>query len=150
MIRVPKNKIAVDPIPDPNKIGHIWIPDVAMQREDQGIVKYIGEDVREIMVGDYVLFSGYTGTLVLIEGEGPLIIMPEEFVVARLEPPDTEIPGLYFQGSDGLFFTATYEMAITIISKAFQEAGMSERMKIRDLWGTRPKVEDYDKLKGGA
>lgn len=89
MIKLTKKQIAVIPITDPDKIGHIYIPDIAKQRVDNGVVKYIGPDVQEIRIGDHVLFSGYTGTLVTIEGEGALIIMHEQDVMCRLfdDPP---------------------------------------------------------------
>lgn len=149
MLRVPHNKIAVTPIRDPDMIGSIIVPDTAKEREDQGIVKYIGEGVKEIKVGDYVLFSGYTGTMVSIEGEGVIIIMPEEFAVARIDPPDTDVKGLYFRGSDGSYFTATYEMALELMAQAFEQTGLSDRMKMRDIYASRPKQEDYNKLRGG-
>lgn len=151
MIRVPKNKIAVAPIQDPDTTasGRIIIPDVAKQREDQGIVKYVGEDVKEICIGDYVLFSGYTGTSVYIEDEGHLIIMPEDFVVCRIDPPDTEVRGMYFRGVNGDYFPATYEMTMELIAQAFKDSLFSDRFKIKDLYASRPSVKDYDKLRGG-
>lgn len=98
MIRLSENKIAVSPIFDPDKSpGGIYIPEQAKDRCDQGIVKYIGPEVKDIKVGDYVLFSGYTGTLVSLEDEGLLIIFREEFVTCRIEPENVVIPGLFFK-----------------------------------------------------
>lgn len=151
MIRVPHNKVAVSPISDPDRTasGLLYIPDVGKQRCDQGIVKYVGSDVQEITVGDYVLFSGYSGTTVIIEGEGNLIILPEEFITCRIDPPDTNINGLYFRTSSGEYFTATYEMAVEVIAQQFVDDRMSDRLKTKNMIDSRPKGKDYDKLRGG-
>lgn len=140
MIRLPRNKVAVEPINDPDKIGHIYVPDVAKERCDQGIVKYIGPDVQDICVGDYILFSGYTGQTIKLEGEGVLIIMPEDFVVCRIDPPDTSIKGLYFKDQHGVFFPATYEQIFWLIAREMQERGLSDQIKIRNALDSRPKV----------
>ena len=139
MIKVPARKVAVEPIFDPDKIGHIYVPDQAKERCDQGIVKYVGEKVRELGVGDYVLFSGYSGTLVNLEGEGRLIILPESFVVARIYPAGTPIAGLYFKDRDGEFFEATYEEAFHLIAQATEESGWKHKWGIK--MGTRKFVK---------
>ena len=101
MINLTGNKIAVVPIYDPEKIGSIIVPDIAKTRSDQGLVKYVGKEVVDIEIGDYVIFSGYTGTLLTLEDEGRLIIMDAGFVVAKVDPPDmltnTNVPGLFFR-----------------------------------------------------
>lgn len=149
MIRLTTTKIAVDPILDSDiTAGGIIIPDIAKDRADQGIVKYIGPECKHVEIGDYVLFSGYTGTTVRLEGEGLLIILHEEFVTCKIEPPDTEIPGVYFRDRMGIYFPATYEMAIGLISKAFGELNMPDargnrRIGYIDREATRPKKEEY-------
>lgn len=99
MIKLTLDKVAVTPINDPDvSKGGIIIPDIAKERCDQGIVKYTGPDCKSTKVGMYVLFSGYTGSLVHVEGEGRIIIMPEDFIVAELcEPANVDIPGLHFR-----------------------------------------------------
>lgn len=100
MLRLPKNKVAVTPIYDPDTTpsGRIIIPDQAKERCDQGIVKYLGPECKWIKQGMYVLFGGYTGQLIHLEGEGKLIIMPEDFVVAEIgEVDNIQVPGLYFR-----------------------------------------------------
>ena len=141
MIRLPLNKIAVEPVQDPDKIGSIWVPDAAKERCDQGIVKYIGPDVKWIEVGDYVLFSGYTGQTIALEDEGVFIVLPEDFVVAKIDPPNTTISGLYFKDEDGSYFTANYEQAFYLMAKAMQRLGLSEQIKIKNLIDSRPKVK---------
>ncbi len=85
-----ENKIAVIPLEEPDRIGHIWIPDQAKQRTDQGVVRYKGPDVKELFLGDHVLFSGYTGTKISVEGEGVFFVMREDDVVARIDDEDSE------------------------------------------------------------
>lgn|SRR5574338_43550 len=124
MIRVKPNHIAVVPIDDPDKVGHIYIPDQAKDRTDQGIVKYVGRDVRDIRPLDYVLYPGYNGKLVYLEGEGRLIIMAEDSIVARVEADDiehTEVKDLYIRTREG-YTTITYEAVLSIIARSITEA----------------------------
>lgn len=142
--------VACVPMYDPEYYGQIIIPKSAQERCDQGLVKYIGSEVDLVQPGDHVLFGGYTGTAMELEGEGILIILPEDFVTAKIESPDTEIRGLYFLGSDGKFFPATYEIGMNIIAK-----GLSESPHFRDFKAfnvvsgldQRPTRADYDKLR---
>lgn len=149
MIRLTGTKIAVDPILDSDMTrGGLYIPDIAKERADQGIVKYIGPDCKDVEIGDYVLFSGYSGSTVRLEDEGLLIIMYEEFVTCKIEPPDTEVPGVFFRDREGLYFPATYEMAIELIRLAFQDKNMPDARGNRPIGAveridTKPKVEEY-------
>lgn len=98
MLRLTSNKIIVTPVFDPRRSpGGIIIPDVAVERCDQGIVKYIGPKVRELKPGDYVLFSGYDGTTIRLEGEGDLILMREDNCKCIIGDIGTEVEGLYFK-----------------------------------------------------
>lgn len=98
MIKLVQDKVAIQAIPDADKSpGGIIIPDIAKERCDQGIIKYIGPKVKHLKVGDYVVFGGYDGTTVSLDGEGTLIIMREVFIRMVLEPPDTAVKGLYFK-----------------------------------------------------
>lgn len=82
------NDIAVIPIEDPDQIGHIIIPEEAKQRADQGVVKYKGPEVRDLSIGDHVLFTGYTGSKVSLADEGVLFIMSEDDILAVLGEPE--------------------------------------------------------------
>lgn len=99
MIKLIGNKVAITPINDPDKsAGGIWIPDQAKERCDQGIVKYIGPKVKWCKQGMYVAFSGYTGELFIMEGEGRVIIMPEDFIVCEISNVENVfVPGLFFK-----------------------------------------------------
>lgn len=127
--------------------GLLHIPDIAKQRVDHGVVKYLGadtEDARiseEVRVGELVLFSGYTGTLVAINKE-LLIIVPWEFVTAVMMFDSTPVPGLYFQDEDGEYFEATYEQAMELLALAIRDTEWHNKL---DLKIEQPKKEDYNK-----
>lgn len=142
MIALPGDRVGVIPIFDPdahdvpNTNLKIWIPDSAKDRCDQGIVKYVGAGVKNVQIGDYVIFSGYTGTLLQLEGEGKLLIMREKFIIAKIiEGVDLSIPGLYHRGRNGEFFTATYESVFEFIAAAITP----KRVK-----SEKPRQEDYE------
>lgn len=150
MIKLIKDRIAIVPLENPEMIGHIHIPDMAKTRTNQGFVKYVGPDVKAVTVGDYVLYSGYSGTLTQLEGEGKLIIMPEEFIIAHISRlPNVIIPGLYFKDSkSGEFFAADYENSLNLIAQAFSEnPNWRNRFNVMNM--EKPKLADYDKLKAG-
>lgn len=156
MLRMPHKNVAVTPLFDTLKVGLIHIPEQARERCDQGIAKYVGTECKLVKPGDHVVFSGYTGTLISLEGEGLLICLPEEFIVAIIEYDGAqvakiEIPGLYFKG-EGEFFQATYEMAANLITKGIEESPMwseltGDKHRHWKLHEQRPKVSDYDRLK---
>lgn len=120
VLEIPRGKIAVAPLDDPDttESGLIVIPDVAKERVDQGIVKHIGGNVEGFALGDHVLFSGYAGTLVYVQDEGRLIILPAAAITAKILDDPCDVPGLYFKSRDGEYFTATYEQAITLCAEA--------------------------------
>lgn len=132
MITLPKNKVAVAYIGDPEKTkSGLYIPDIAKERSDQGVVKYIGPEVKDIQIGDYVVFSGWTGTVLHIEGEGGLIILPEDQIECKLHPDSTSISGLYHMSREGGFFPATYESAIDLIRQQYWELPRKLNLKNR-------------------
>lgn len=131
MVRVPGSNVAITPIFDPDvSPGGLYIPEMAKERCDQGIVKYCGPLVKWISEGDYVLFSGYSGTLLQVEDEGKLIIIPERFIIAKLEAESIDVPGVYFRSPDGVYFTATYEMVVELVAEAFKESPWFTRNKL--------------------
>ncbi|KKK67935.1 hypothetical protein LCGC14_2949120, partial [marine sediment metagenome] len=166
MLKLPRNRVACVPIfdssdsgvlgditakPDPGwkkpKSGNIQVLDEYRERVDQGIVKYIGAGVtREkngFGIGDMVIFSGYSGELVSIEGEGLFIILPARFVVCAIIPEPTVVSGLFFKVSSPAsasldeYFPATYEKAVELIAKALGETSVIKVAK------DRPDLEDY-------
>lgn len=151
MLRLLRGKIACVPIFDTADTGikghdgtNIVLLDKYRERVDQGIVKYIGKDVTVdrfgFGIGDHIIFSGYTGELVSIGGEGLFILLPARFVVATIQAEPTEVPGLFFEDEAGEYFPATYEMSVPLIAKAIENApwrNINVKHKAPDL-------EEYD------
>lgn len=125
MLRIRGDRVAIDPIHDPDRIGHIIIPDVAKNRSDQGIVKYAGPECKFLKVGDHVLYGTHIDSFqVRIDDEGSLVVMREGAVMCVLEPSSaTVIPGVYFKDHDGDFFGATHEALTEVIARHFQDPG---------------------------
>ncbi len=85
------DRVAIMPVDDPDNYGLIIIPDIAKKRPDQGIVYATGPNVKELQVGDHVLFSSYSGTKLALVDLGTLIIMPEFEVVAWIDDEERDI-----------------------------------------------------------
>ena len=165
MIKILGDNVALIPIRDPDKIGSLYIPESAKSRVDQGVVKYIGPNVKSVRIGDYVTFSGYSGTLLdIADPEHPdhpsetLIILGEDFIYAVLDDlPSTDVPGLYFLDRDNTPFTATIEMALELISRALSEADWRQYQpgtgngdaKGINVVPEKASIEDYNKMRGG-
>lgn len=145
MISVPYNIVAISPLFDPDtSTGGIIIPDSAKERCDQGLVKYLGPKCKVLSIGDHVLFSPYSGTLIDIKGEGPLILIPENFIIATILEANTVVGGLYFKDEDGKTFPATYETAMQFMARAFENEEWFKN-KHRDPKTGRPKDRKHSK-----
>jgi co-chaperonin GroES (HSP10) len=132
MIQIQADKVAIQPVFDAPMIGSLYIPDQAKSRCKQGLVKYIGNEVIDVKVGDYVFFPGYTGTIFNIKGEGLLIIMKESSIVSRIDSNiwnSIDIRGLYFKDRHGEYWTASYEQAMIMITKSITENGLLFNVK---------------------
>ena len=133
------SKVFVLPMYEPDQVGLIYIPEQAKSRANQGLVKYVGPDVTIVKPGDHVLFGGYDGTVIDLEGEGKMLALPEEFIKCIVHDDPTDVAGLYFKASDGSYFTATSEIALDLIAVALQDNALSRgraRAKIH------PELED--------
>jgi chaperonin GroES len=60
--------------------GGIYLPDTAKEKPQKGKVEAVGSDVKEIKVGDSVLFDKYSGSKIAIEGNDYLIIKEEDIL----------------------------------------------------------------------
>jgi len=138
--------VFIQPVYDPDKTeSGLYIPDMAKERVDQGVVKYVGERCRWLKVGDYVLFSGYAGETVDLEGEGLLIAMSERLVVAIVGDIDwsiTNVPGLYFKDRNGEYLPAPAEYSIKLITDALSKALNIRRPYHHKSIASRPSTED--------
>lgn len=60
--------------------GGIYVPDVAKEKPQKGTVIEIGSEVKEVKVGDAVLFDKYAGSKIKIDDVEYLIIKEEEIL----------------------------------------------------------------------
>lgn len=58
--------------------GGIYIPEAAKEKPQKGVVKAVGSEVKEIKVGNAVLFDKYSGSKVNIDNIEYLIIKEED------------------------------------------------------------------------
>lgn len=145
MLTLPHNKVGCEPLYDPDTTasGRLYIPDVAQERCDQGIVKYVGDKVTLVKPGDHVLFSGYTGTLVEIQFEGRLIIMPESYIIAIIHDDTIIVPGAYFRSREGEYIPATWEQLTNLAARALEKVNRVGRSMTKRKIDFRPAVEEY-------
>jgi chaperonin GroES len=58
--------------------GGIFIPDAAKEKPQRGKVEAVGKEVKEVKVGDIILFDKYSGSKINIDNEDYLIVKEEE------------------------------------------------------------------------
>lgn len=142
MLYLPKGKVAIIPLQDPDQVGSIIIPEVAKERSDQGVVKYVGPDVEHINIGDHVFFSGYDGTQVAIEGEGVLIFLEEKSVQCIIHLGENPvIDGLYFIDNKGEAQPATYEIVMDWLADTIKNPAMASIRSGKRLAGGTSKKD---------
>lgn len=109
--------------------GLLYIPEDSIRRANQGTVIYIGEKVKSVKVGDYVLFSGYSGTTVRTD-EGVTIIMHEEFLTCAITDDVGIIPGLWLHDPNGLGEDAYFEAPILTVIELLNKARPTLDVKV--------------------
>ncbi len=60
--------------------GGIYVPDVAKEKPQKGTVEAVGSEVKEVKVGDVVLFDKYSGSKIKINDVEYLIIKEEDIL----------------------------------------------------------------------
>lgn len=60
--------------------GGIYVPDTAKEKPQRGSVQATGKDVKNLKVGDQVLFDKYSGTKLRIDDEECLILKEEDIL----------------------------------------------------------------------
>ncbi len=60
--------------------GGIYVPDVAKEKPQKGTVEAIGSEVKELKVGDVVLFEKYSGSKIKLDDVEYLIIKEEDIL----------------------------------------------------------------------
>jgi len=126
MLYMLDDRVAVIPVEEPDMIGSLWIPDQAKRRSDQGIIKYRGDNVKELRVGDHVLFSQYTGTRITYQDEGHLIIMRDSDVLALIGEPGeilfarAQVVKMFGSAVDHVLNQSSKEQTIERLAEAFE------------------------------
>ncbi len=60
--------------------GGLYIPDTAKEKPQKGQVEAVGSEVKEIKVGNTVLFDKYSGSKVNIDNNEYLIVKEEDIL----------------------------------------------------------------------
>jgi len=60
--------------------GGLYIPESAKEKPQKGTIEAVGSDVKEIKVGDVILFDKYSGSKVVIDNNEYLIIKEEDIL----------------------------------------------------------------------
>ena len=60
--------------------GGIYVPDTDKEKPQKGKVEAVGSEVKEVKVGDAVLFDKYSGSKVKIDEKEHLIIKEEDIL----------------------------------------------------------------------
>ncbi len=60
--------------------GGLYIPDSAKEKPQKGVVEAVGSEVKEIKVGNTILFDKYSGSKVNIDNNEYLIIKEEDIL----------------------------------------------------------------------
>jgi len=60
--------------------GGLYIPDSAKEKPQKGKIEAIGSEVKEVKVGNTVLFDKYSGSKVNMDGTDYLIVKEEDIL----------------------------------------------------------------------
>lgn len=60
--------------------GGIYVPDVAKEKPQKGVVEAVGSEVKEVKAGNTVLFDKYSGSKIKIDNVEYLIIKEEDIL----------------------------------------------------------------------
>lgn len=60
--------------------GGIYVPDVAKEKPQRGIVEAVGKEVKEVKVGNTILFDKFSGSKINIDNVESLILKEEDIL----------------------------------------------------------------------
>lgn len=60
--------------------GGIFVPDVAKEKPQKGIVEAVGKEVKEVKVGNLILFDKYSGSKITMDNVDYLILKEEDIL----------------------------------------------------------------------
>lgn len=62
----------------------LYLPDAAKEKPKTSVVVAIGKDVKEVKIGDRIIYGGYTQTEVKV-GNEDYVIVKEENILAKVK-----------------------------------------------------------------
>ncbi len=62
----------------------LYLPDTAKEKPKTSVVVAVGKDVKEVKVGDRIIYGGYTQTEVKV-GSEDYVIIKEENILAKVK-----------------------------------------------------------------
>ncbi len=124
MLRLIDNQVAFQPIREAQvSQGGMIIPESAQGRIKQGIVKAIGPNVKDLKIGDYCVFSGYSGTVFRYlnpsNKSDVSIILREPFVECILHPTNVKVT---LDGKDYDFDDLIAHLALSVQSSEWNKS----------------------------
>lgn len=60
--------------------GGLYVPDTAKEKPQQGKVEAVGSEVKEVKVGDVILFDKYSGSKIKLDDKEHLIVKEEDIL----------------------------------------------------------------------
>ena len=60
--------------------GGLYIPDTAKEKPQKGVVEAVGSEVKEVKVGNTILFDKYSGSKVTMDNNDYLIVKEEDIL----------------------------------------------------------------------
>lgn len=60
--------------------GGIYVPDVAKEKPQKGIVEAVGKEVKEVKVGNTILFDKFSGSKISMDNVEYLILKEEDIL----------------------------------------------------------------------
>ncbi len=60
--------------------GGLYIPDAAKEKPQRGKIEAIGSEVKDVKVGDIILFDKYSGSKITIDSSDYLILKEEDIL----------------------------------------------------------------------
>jgi chaperonin GroES len=80
-----KDRVVVSYSEEPEKTsGGLYVPDTAKEKPQEGKVEAVGPEVKELKVGNVVLFDRYSGSKVKV-GDKEHLVIKEEDILAVVE-----------------------------------------------------------------
>ncbi len=76
-----KDRVFVSYSDEPEKTSSgLYIPDAAKEKPQQGQIEAVGSEVKEVKVGNTILFDKYSGSKIKLEDQDFLILKEEDIL----------------------------------------------------------------------